>query len=159
MTSIWHHDTMLAANNLQVWYREKTPSAWVYLATPKSQDPICHEISPKSPMISLENRIPNGSKYQTAISWPQEIQWSVGTCLYIEIQQGRFRTARHKEYPGPFCKAIANAFAKQFCRIVQRRLYRTPAAAHPAQDEWISSAAKASECIATAHWLPDFQDL
>ena len=75
-------------------------------------------------------------------------------------EQGRFRTARHKEYPGPFCQAIANAFAKQFCRIVQRRMYRTPDAAHPAQDEWISSAAQASECIrASMHWLPDFQDL
>lgn len=34
-------------------------------------------------------------------------------------EHGRFRTSRHKEYPGPVCTAIANTFARQFCRVVQ----------------------------------------
>ena len=74
--------------------------------------------------------------------------------------QGRFCTARHKEYPGPFCHAIAHAFAQQFTRLVRRNELRHSSPVQPEQNEWISSAAAISEVIrCDANWLPDFQDL
>lgn len=75
-------------------------------------------------------------------------------------EHGRFRTSRHKEYPGPVCTAIANTLARQFCRVVQAGWTRSTPPVQPAQKEWISSAALASEIIrADAQWLPDFQNL
>ena len=73
---------------------------------------------------------------------------------------GQFKTAKHKEYPMQFCRALAKTLAQQFSRLVNRRQLGPIVPHDPALDEWISSAATASNTIRSgANWLPDFQDL
>lgn len=74
---------------------------------------------------------------------------------------GEFKTARHKEYPGQFCFALAFAIASQFNRLLGCDRLRTGLPGEPEElDAWIDCAAKASAAIrANAQRLPDFQNL
>ena len=73
---------------------------------------------------------------------------------------GQFRTARHKEYPGLFCQALAFSVAQQFDRFVRSGRIRAGPIADTVLDEWIWNAAQISSEIHTgAQWLPDFQNL
>ena len=74
--------------------------------------------------------------------------------------QGNFKTAKHKEYPQAFCKALAFAVAQQFDRFVRSHGTRSCPAATEALDHWIAQAAAASTPVRDdGHWLPDFQRL
>ena len=73
---------------------------------------------------------------------------------------GQFRTARHKEYPGLFCRALAFSVGQQFGRFLSGGRTRADPATLEALDEWIRNAAReCSEIRTGAQWLPDFQDL
>lgn len=73
---------------------------------------------------------------------------------------GQFRTARHKEYPGLFCRALAFSVTQQFDRFLREGRTRHGPSDGIDLDEWIRNAAQSSSEIRTgAQWLPDFQNL
>ena len=82
---------------------------------------------------------------------PKEVAIGVG-------QDGKFRTAAHKEYPPQFCDALAGTLIDQIDACRRQNLCRNCTEMDPDLVEWMKDAeAQRSAIRSNATWLPDYQ--
>ena len=72
---------------------------------------------------------------------------------------GRFKTAKHKEYPSQFCKGLVHTIVQFLTRSERRCEVRTTQPLKADLQQWLQGAAKASSSLYQDSWLPDFQTL
>ena len=91
------------------------------------------------------------SRQQENAVAPKEVAIGIG-------QDGKFRTAAHKEYPPQFCDALAGTLIDQIYSCYRQNSCRSCTAMDPDLADWLQDAeAQCSTIRTNATWLPDYQ--